>query len=142
MNIKLASRQISTNSQIFDFFVLFCRNLDLFFQFWIRFNDYFIDKKHFLANFLTHKVSLWPLRIWQNPNLNRFLVISKNCDIWCILVRVQDIQNFHTPRISIFLYLFCSPGFADSKSAIKNRIIRYYNFSNVLSEYQYLGWKF
>ena len=50
--------------------------------------------------------------------------------------RVQDIQNF--PRISIFLYLFCSSGFPNQQSKIVHilRGMRYFNFSGTLSDYQ------
>ena len=34
-----------------------------------------------------------------------------------LFIRVQDIKTFSTPG---FLYLFCSPGFANYKSEIKS----------------------
>ncbi len=67
--------------------------------------------------------------IMDDPNANS-IVFSAIWIYWNYLKKIINLfivefKTFKTstpPRISIFLYLFCSSGFADSKSAIKNQL--------------------
>jgi hypothetical protein len=71
-------------------------------------------KVSFLARDRERTVPMYIPGIYQNDRDE----IKKEQNFHCSIP--QKCQKFHMPKIFIFEYLFCSPQFADSKSAIKN----------------------